>query len=43
MKKKEIIIGQYQDKISELSHRVTGDNERIRLMGKMKQEIEKLK
>ncbi len=38
LKKKEIIISQYQDKITELSHRVAGDNERVRLMGRMKQE-----
>jgi predicted RNase H-like nuclease (RuvC/YqgF family) len=42
LKKKEIIISQYQDKITELSHRVAGDNERVRLMGRMKQEIERL-
>jgi chromosome segregation ATPase len=42
LKKKEVVIGSYQARITELNHQLAGDSERIRLATKMKEELEKL-
>ena len=35
LKKKEVLIVSYQAKITELSNKLTGDSERVKLMNKM--------
>ena len=35
LKKKEVLISTYQTKITELSHKLAGDTERVKLMNKM--------
>ena len=42
LKKKEITIQSYQEKIVQLNNRLAGDGERVKLMDKMKQDIEVL-
>lgn len=39
LKKKEVMIDSYQQQIAHLNTRISGDNERLKLMVRMRQEI----
>jgi hypothetical protein len=43
LKRKEIIIATYELKVKELSIRLAGDSERIKLMAKLQEDIEIMK
>lgn len=43
LKRKEIVISSYELKVNEINNKIAGDGERVKLMGKMNDEIEQLK